>query len=101
MDKVKNEYPKEYSENSFWIKVKKLSKMRARNSRIRQAKKLKTGLRINQCSALDTLTTNNYSTNSFPVSFVYASIYRSLVFVIISSGNAGGGGLLSQSRVRR
>jgi hypothetical protein len=70
MDKVKNEYPKEYSENSFWIKVKKFSKMRERKSRIRQAEKLKTGLKINPCSDLNTLTTNNYSTNSLPVSLV-------------------------------
>jgi hypothetical protein len=70
IDIFKNEDTKEYSENSFWIKVKKLLKMRGRKSRIRQAEKLKTGLRINQCSALDTLTTNNYSTNSLPVSLV-------------------------------
>ena len=101
MDRFKNEYPKEYSGNSFWIKVKKFSKTQERKLRIRQAEKLKTGLRINQCSALDILATSNYSTNSFPVSFVYASIYFSLVFAMISSGSAGGGGLLSQSRVRR
>jgi hypothetical protein len=35
MDRFKNEYPKEYSGNSFWIKVKKFSKIQERKLRIR------------------------------------------------------------------